>query len=227
MVILNHNNFMSKKQNFILLLLVIILVLVGVVYGAYYIQRNNHKPVACTTEAKLCPDGSSVGRTGPNCEFAACPVTDPTANWQTYVNVQYGFEFKFPKSFGAEIWRAYKWPPLATVVPANENLIKQGCPDIQTSSPEQSQLILNGNNFTLYKESEGAAGSTFTTYCYTTKKDQNNYTIEFLIRYTSGCGENCGPYCGTPNETACRNFDKVKEVEKPIEQMISTFKFTK
>jgi hypothetical protein len=27
----------------------------------------------CTLEAKLCPDGSSVGRTGPNCEFAACP----------------------------------------------------------------------------------------------------------------------------------------------------------
>jgi plastocyanin len=30
--------------------------------------------VACTLEAKLCPDGSYVGRTGPNCEFAACPT---------------------------------------------------------------------------------------------------------------------------------------------------------
>jgi hypothetical protein len=29
--------------------------------------------VACTQEAKLCPDGSYVGRTGPNCEFAPCP----------------------------------------------------------------------------------------------------------------------------------------------------------
>ncbi len=28
---------------------------------------------ACSQETKLCPDGSSVGRTGPNCEFAACP----------------------------------------------------------------------------------------------------------------------------------------------------------
>ena len=27
----------------------------------------------CTLEAKLCPDGSAVGRTGPNCEFAPCP----------------------------------------------------------------------------------------------------------------------------------------------------------
>jgi hypothetical protein len=30
--------------------------------------------VACTREAKRCPDGSYVGRSGPNCEFAQCPA---------------------------------------------------------------------------------------------------------------------------------------------------------
>lgn len=34
-------------------------------------------PVACTKEAKICPDGSAVGRIGPNCAFAACPTTQP------------------------------------------------------------------------------------------------------------------------------------------------------
>lgn len=29
--------------------------------------------VVCTKDAKLCPDGSYVGRTGPSCEFAPCP----------------------------------------------------------------------------------------------------------------------------------------------------------
>jgi len=33
-------------------------------------------PVACTEEAKMCPDGSAVGRTGPLCEFAECPTVD-------------------------------------------------------------------------------------------------------------------------------------------------------
>ena len=28
---------------------------------------------ACSEEAKICPDGTAVGRTGPNCAFAACP----------------------------------------------------------------------------------------------------------------------------------------------------------
>ena len=34
---------------------------------------NEPVQVACTQDAKLCSDGSYVGRTGPNCEFAACP----------------------------------------------------------------------------------------------------------------------------------------------------------
>lgn len=35
------------------------------------------QPVACTMDAKLCPDGSAVGRQGPNCEFAPCPGEAP------------------------------------------------------------------------------------------------------------------------------------------------------
>lgn len=31
------------------------------------------EPVACTLDAKVCPDGSAVGRTGPDCAFAPCP----------------------------------------------------------------------------------------------------------------------------------------------------------
>lgn len=35
--------------------------------------------VACTQEARLCPDGVTyVGRTGPSCEFAACPGVGTT-----------------------------------------------------------------------------------------------------------------------------------------------------
>ena len=37
------------------------------------VRKQQPQPVACTEEAKLCPDGSAVGRVGPNCEFAPCP----------------------------------------------------------------------------------------------------------------------------------------------------------
>ncbi len=36
------------------------------------------RQIACSQEAKQCPDGSYVGRTGPNCQFAPCPRTTIT-----------------------------------------------------------------------------------------------------------------------------------------------------
>ncbi|MCL9972155.1 MAG: MliC family protein [Candidatus Pacebacteria bacterium] len=36
--------------------------------------EQSPQPVACTLDAKICPDGSAVGRTAPSCEFAPCPV---------------------------------------------------------------------------------------------------------------------------------------------------------
>ncbi|HYF29096.1 MAG TPA: hypothetical protein VEA36_01875 [Candidatus Paceibacterota bacterium] len=57
-------------------------VLIIVVGAGAFLYRNmmerpaaptDNEPVACTADAKLCPDGSAVGRQGPNCEFSACP----------------------------------------------------------------------------------------------------------------------------------------------------------
>ncbi len=58
--------------------IVILLIASG---GIYYATRDSSDidtgPVACTADAKICPDGSAVGRIGPKCEFAPCP-TEPT-----------------------------------------------------------------------------------------------------------------------------------------------------
>lgn len=35
---------------------------------------KGEEPTFCTQEAMQCPDGSYVGRTGPKCEFMACPT---------------------------------------------------------------------------------------------------------------------------------------------------------
>ncbi len=43
--------------------------------GTYIKQTPKLNPiVACTMDAKICSDGSAVGRIGPNCEFAPCPT---------------------------------------------------------------------------------------------------------------------------------------------------------
>jgi hypothetical protein len=48
---------------------------------------------ACTLEAKVCPDGTSVGRSGPSCEFAECPkevsIEDATKSSELKVGTTY------------------------------------------------------------------------------------------------------------------------------------------
>lgn len=36
------------------------------------------EPISCTMDAKVCPDGSAVGRVAPNCEFEKCPTVPQT-----------------------------------------------------------------------------------------------------------------------------------------------------
>ncbi len=58
--------------------IIYILIAIAIIAGLYVTMKTDQNPannqVACTLEAKMCPDGTAVGRTGPNCEFAACPT---------------------------------------------------------------------------------------------------------------------------------------------------------
>ncbi len=59
--------------------LILIVILATVMYLVSGIKPTYKIP--CTQEALICPDGSTVGRSGPKCEFAACPKvvkTKPT-----------------------------------------------------------------------------------------------------------------------------------------------------
>lgn len=59
--------------------------LIVVLGGVYLYKATTEKSggigdgIACTMEAKICPDGSAVGRTGPKCEFAECPLPVATS----------------------------------------------------------------------------------------------------------------------------------------------------
>lgn len=50
------------------------IVLLGLItVSAFSFFQKQQEQISCTMEAKICPDGSAVGRSGPNCEFAPCP----------------------------------------------------------------------------------------------------------------------------------------------------------
>lgn len=109
-----------------LLVLVIAAVLISAAYlrvqqmffGKTNGTSNNTNAAACTLEAKLCPDGTSVGRVPPQCDFAPCPAaananasdsagnTNSTANTNTassakttYIDSEFRFTLQYPSTW--------------------------------------------------------------------------------------------------------------------------------
>jgi plastocyanin len=65
------------------LIVIIVLLLIGGGIYAFTSYNDGASSRACTLEAKLCPDGSYVGRVGPNCEFALCPGSSSVTSSNT------------------------------------------------------------------------------------------------------------------------------------------------
>ncbi len=66
---------MINKNTFLKLAIPAAIVIAGASYLAW-LNLKGPEQTFCTQEAKLCSDGSYVGRSGPMCEFAACPKED-------------------------------------------------------------------------------------------------------------------------------------------------------
>lgn len=63
-----------NSKNILFLSGVVLLIIFTVSMMAWEGRNKQSLPieVGCTLEARICPDGSAVGRSGPNCEFAPC-----------------------------------------------------------------------------------------------------------------------------------------------------------
>lgn len=88
------------KQLFLFVVLLIVVGIAGFMYRATVEAPMHGTNVAsttgagCTAEARICPDGTSVGRTGPDCAFAACTLPNVELP-------QAQLAFKLPQGFVA------------------------------------------------------------------------------------------------------------------------------
>ncbi len=75
-------------RKILFLIAVVAVVGAGVWAAVFRTPASSEAPQVweCNADAKICPDGSSVGRTGPSCEFAACPSPNATSSiFTTYL----------------------------------------------------------------------------------------------------------------------------------------------
>lgn len=177
-------------------------------------------PIACTMEAKICPDGSSVGRTGPNCEFAPCPTLNNSSvipvGWLTVATGTPAFSFSYPPKLAATYITPVSWPPQVALSDGSFNCSVSAAPG---DLPSRTQdLIVNNREYCLKAVSEGAAGSVYTTYDYTALAPSSVgvgkiVTLSFVLQYSQ-----CYNY-DNPQQSACTAERQTFNLNGLVDQM--------
>jgi len=94
------------------IVLLVILFSVCFVSLLWFLNQKNSvgipSSIGCTEEVKICPDSSTVGRSGINCEFTPCLESSTNSNisdWKTYQ--QNYFNFRYPPDFVSQPEQRY------------------------------------------------------------------------------------------------------------------------
>ncbi len=186
-------------------LIAVIVLFLATASGYFYWRLTRPEPVACTLDAKQCPDGSWVGRVVPKCEFAVCPAPDmDISSWKSKTTAE-GVSFRYPEKLTTKYIYVQEWPPQIEVKIA------------QFFCAEPLKKI-NSRDYCIGTQTEGAAGSIYTTYTYNTMQNDRLVSLRFTLRYVQ-----CGNY-GEPQKSGCeieRNAFNVDALADRIVQTVS------
>jgi hypothetical protein len=178
---------------------------------------SQSNPVACTEEAKICPDGSAVGRTGPNCEFAPCPPAQAVPeDWMTFTDQNQSVSFQYPKDFGTVYEHPVDWPPIVAVSDGAWSCAPT--PAENSFSERISEKIINNRVYCIEAKSEGAAGSIYTEYKYAGEISGKLIVTSFMVRAVQ-----CTNY-DEPKQSECVRERETFDLDAAIGRIMDTVK---
>jgi hypothetical protein len=182
---------------------VIIVILVGIICGV--VSRSPIMPVSV-------PENSNIGSA--TSSIATTTVFLNESDWITYASSTTGVSFRYPASLGTSYIQTADWPPTAVIEAGSFT-----CADNASSiGPEgkTSEETINGRTYCVTIESEGAAGSVYTTYTYAFPKKGMIVSLGFILREPQ-----CENY-DEPKTSACKNEEATFNVNNLADEMAQT-----
>jgi len=198
----NINMIIKKQTKIIILSGIIILFLLGGLWFFIWLTAlsqptvTQSKGILCTDEVKFCADGSSVKRGAPNCEFAKCPEL---------------IAAYYPENLSAAYISPVEWPPKISLSPGIFSCAETPA---ESSLPSRTlKRLVDNRLYCVEAVSEGAAGSVYTDYIYTTQKNDQLLSLKFVLRYPQ-----CNNY-EDPNKTNCQTEREAFDLDGVIDRI--------
>jgi len=192
-----------KKQTKVIILLgIIILFLLGGLWTFIRLtalsqpEITQSKGILCTEEVKFCADGSSVKRGAPNCEFAKCPEL---------------IAAYYPENLSAVYISSVEWPPKISL---SAGIFSCSETPAESSLPSRiAKRLVDNRLYCVEAVSEGAAGSVYTDYTYTTQKNDRLLSLKFVLRYPQ-----CDNY-EDQNRAKCKTERETFDLDSVIDRI--------
>ncbi|MDD5696375.1 MAG: hypothetical protein PHO90_00125 [Candidatus Pacebacteria bacterium] len=125
-------------------------------------------------------------------------------------------EFQYPENLPAQYISTAEWPPKITFTEGP--LVCQETP-LESSFPLRiMRKTINDSIYCIQAMSEGAAGSTYTDYTYSTLKDEKIISANFVLRYPQ-----CLNY-DDPNKSNCQSERETFDLDSIIDRVFKSVK---
>jgi hypothetical protein len=137
-----------------------------------------------------------------------------TEGWQTYTDSARGISFRYPSDLGTSYIRPLDWPPMAQVLAGPLQCTEAGSETARAGRTEQATI--GGRSYCITRETEGAAGSLYTSLAYALERDGRVVILTFSLRAVQ-----CGNY-DDPRKRECETEREAFDVDVVIDRIART-----
>lgn len=134
--------------------------------------------------------------------------------WKLSEDVATGISFRYPEQIGTTFIYVVRWPPRARILNELFTCAEAGSEIMPSGKTEQR--VVNGHAYCITTQSEGAAGSIYTTYTYTFPEGSGAVAMTFTLRFVQ-----CGNY-DEPQRTSCETERESFDIDRLIDKIVET-----
>jgi hypothetical protein len=142
---------------------------------------------------------------------------DANNNLWTMITNDNGVTYQYPKELSVKYISVVEWPPVVKIETGTYSC-KTTPQEVSSMSDITSQRLVDDRIYCVNVKNEGATGSVYSSYIYTTPKKGRLVSVSFVLRYT-----NCANYDEEQNQ-ACTSEREAFDLDSTVDRIVQTIK---